>query len=215
MAQLESPLSGIGGIVLCGGHSRRMGQPKHSLPFGSEVLLQRVCRIVGEVVSPVLVVAAENQRLPPLPAQVVIVRDAWPDAGPLAGIATGLHRLRSTCRAAFVTACDAPLLNRAFISRLIELFLSQQATSRCESAVPTDAEFIYCLSAIYSVELADAADELLINNKRRPLLLTDSPHCRKVSTDDFLDVDPELHSLRSMNTIDEYHAALKIADFHT
>ena len=51
----------IGGIVLCGGESRRMGRPKAWLPFGDELMLQRVVRILGEVVNPIVVVAAPGQ----------------------------------------------------------------------------------------------------------------------------------------------------------
>ena len=51
----------VGGVVLCGGKSSRMGTPKCWLPFGDEVLLQRVVRVVGGVLSPVVVVAAKGQ----------------------------------------------------------------------------------------------------------------------------------------------------------
>ena len=34
----------LGAVVLCGGESRRMGQPKAWLPFGPERMLQRVVR---------------------------------------------------------------------------------------------------------------------------------------------------------------------------
>jgi len=53
-----------GGIVLCGGKSTRMGVPKATLPFGPETMLQRVVRLLGTVVSPVVVVAAQGQPLP-------------------------------------------------------------------------------------------------------------------------------------------------------
>ncbi|NQV25999.1 MAG: molybdenum cofactor guanylyltransferase, partial [Rhodopirellula sp.] len=111
----------VGGIVLCGGHSTRMGRPKFSLPFGDEVLLQRVCRILSEVVSPIVVVAAADQELPSLPENVRVVRDEYDSLGPLAGIATGLDALRKDADAAFVTSCDAPLLRSEFVRRLIEL----------------------------------------------------------------------------------------------
>ena len=40
-----------GAIILCGGASSRMGRDKAWLPFGpDEVMLQRVVRLVGEVV---------------------------------------------------------------------------------------------------------------------------------------------------------------------
>jgi len=65
----------IGGVVLCGGKSTRMGSPKALLPFGPETMLQRVVRLLGTVVSPIVVVAATGQDLPPLPASVILTRD--------------------------------------------------------------------------------------------------------------------------------------------
>lgn len=51
------PVSGrarsVGGIVLCGGDSRRMECDKAWLPFGGETLLSRIVRITKQVVSPV------------------------------------------------------------------------------------------------------------------------------------------------------------------
>ena len=52
---------------LCGGKSTRMGVPKATLPFGPETMLQRVVRLLGTVVSPIVVVAARGQELPELP----------------------------------------------------------------------------------------------------------------------------------------------------
>jgi molybdopterin-guanine dinucleotide biosynthesis protein A len=49
-----SPEPNVGGIVLCGGRSTRMGRPKLSLPFGPETMLQRVLRILSEVVAPIV-----------------------------------------------------------------------------------------------------------------------------------------------------------------
>jgi molybdenum cofactor guanylyltransferase len=68
-------LTRTGGIVLCGGESRRMGRPKAWLPFAGELMLPRVVRLLGEVVAPVVVVAAPGQDVPPLPAGVEVVRD--------------------------------------------------------------------------------------------------------------------------------------------
>src|SRR5437588_762021 len=58
----------VGGIVLCGGQSKRMGQPKAWLPFGDELMLPRVVRLLGGAVRPRVVVAAPDQDLPPLAA---------------------------------------------------------------------------------------------------------------------------------------------------
>ena len=68
-----------GAIILCGGRSSRMGLPKLSLPFGPELMLPRVVRLVraglGLAATPIVVVAAPDQELPPLPVDVRVVRD--------------------------------------------------------------------------------------------------------------------------------------------
>ena len=56
----------VGGVVLCGGRSSRMGRPKASLPFAGETMLARVVGVLGGVVSPVVVVAASGQDVPQL-----------------------------------------------------------------------------------------------------------------------------------------------------
>ena len=86
----------IGGVVLCGGKSSRMGYPKALLPFGPELMLQRVVRILGELVSPLVVVAARDQELPTLPNNVLLARDEHPERGPLEGL-RGPLAARRTC----------------------------------------------------------------------------------------------------------------------
>src|SRR5258708_37920520 len=83
----------VAGIVLCGGQSTRMERPKAWLPFGPEVMLQRIVRILSDVVSPIVVVAAVGQDVPDLPQAVEIVRDEHEALGPLAGLAAGLKAL--------------------------------------------------------------------------------------------------------------------------
>ncbi len=194
-----------GAVILCGGHSRRMGQPKALLPFGDELMLQRVCRILGEVVPQLFVVAAQAQELPALPPNVTIVRDEYESLGPLAGIATGLGAARATCDAVFVTACDVPLLKPAFLERMFDLLDDHDA------AVPTDGEHVHVLSGVYRPLLEDAARDLLNNNRRRPLFLVEECDTLMVSESDLKAADPELFSLQNTNTPEEYQAALRIA----
>ncbi len=110
-----------GGIVLCGGRSSRMGAPKAWLPFGGELMLPRVVRVLREAVGPVVVVAAPGQDVPPLPAGVVIVRDDVEGRGPLGGLAAGLAALEGKADAVYLSSCDVPLLTPAFVARVIEL----------------------------------------------------------------------------------------------
>lgn len=182
-----------------------MGRPKFSLPFGEEVLLQRVCRILSEVVSPIAVVAAADQDLPPLPDELLIVRDEYDSLGPLAGIATGLDALREQADAAFVTSCDAPLLQPDFVRRLIDLLNDHNV------AAPTDGQYDHVLAAVYRTKLADHARRLLAEERRRPLFLLDETNSLRVHVDDLRSVDPCLDSLRNMNTPEDYDEILQLA----
>jgi molybdenum cofactor guanylyltransferase len=109
----------VAGIVLCGGRSSRMGTPKAWLPFGDELMLPRVVRIVREAVGLVVVVAAPGQDVPPLPADVRIVRDEVEGRGPLGGLAAGLAALEGEADVVYLSSCDVPLLRPEFVRRVV------------------------------------------------------------------------------------------------
>src|SRR5262249_12531540 len=108
-------MANVGGIVLCGGQSKRMGRPKSGLPFAGELMLPRVVRLLSAAVSPLVVVAAPDQDVPPLPVDAVIVRDEEKGRGPLQGLAAGLAALRGRAEAAYLSSCDVPFLQPAFV----------------------------------------------------------------------------------------------------
>lgn len=188
----------VGGIVLCGGQSRRMGRAKAMLPFGDETLLQRVVRIVGSVVDPIVVVAAADQPLPPLPGDVIVVRDRQPFLGPLAGLAIGLETLSRRADAAFLCACDVPLLEVAWIKALIDRL------GDAEAVVTRDDNFLHPLSAVYHTSLAGRARELVDAERLRPLFLIEQSNAVILDVDDLRAVSPQLASLRNINTPEDY-----------
>src|SRR5215471_11116138 len=113
----EGPPMITGGIVLCGGQSKRMGRPKAWLPFAGELMLPRVVRLLSEAVHPVIVVAAPGQDVPPLSSEVAVVRDEEKGRGPLQGLAAGLTSLSGQVTAAYLSSCDVPFLRPAFVRR--------------------------------------------------------------------------------------------------
>ena len=154
----------VAGIVLCGGGSRRMGRPKFLLPFGPELMLQRVVRLVGQSVGPVAVVAADGQALPELPAHVIIARDGRPDRGPLEAMAAGLRSVAGLAEVAFVAACDVPLLRPLLIRRVVELLGEHDATVPHVAGRDHPLLGAYRLSVLRQVEDLLAADELRPRN---------------------------------------------------
>src|SRR5688500_3664399 len=99
-----------------------MGSPKAALEWHGSTLLRRVVGIVGRgVAGPVVVVAAPDQALPPLPPGVVVVHDPVEGRGPLQGIAVGLTAAREKLGAdvAFVCSTDLPFLHVAYLRHLL------------------------------------------------------------------------------------------------
>ncbi len=193
----------VGGIILCGGRGRRIGADKAWLRFGEEHLLQRMVRIVGGVVNPVVVAGRPGQSLPPLPGDVSIVCDAIDDAGPLAGVAAGMSFLDAACEAAFVAACDYPLLNSSLIRKLIGLLGDHQAV------VAADDQHLHPLLGVYRLTTRQTLSELL---SRRELSARNFAHqcqARVIPAADLIDVDPELRSLRNVNDQTAYEQALR------
>ncbi|APR83474.1 Molybdopterin-guanine dinucleotide biosynthesis protein MobA [Minicystis rosea] len=204
-----SATANLGGVILCGGKSSRMGTPKAWLDFDGEPLLARTVRVVSEVAAPVVVVAALGQALPPLPNDVTIVRDAVEGRGPLQGIAAGLEALAERAHAAFVSSTDAPFLHPAMIRRLAALHGDAH-----DIVVPQAQGHFHPLCAVYGLQARAEIASLLAADRLRLSLLFE--RMRTLVADEVLlladealrAADPTLRSLCNVNTPEEYAAAL-------
>ena len=190
-----------GAIVLAGGKSSRMGTSKALLPFGPETMLQRVVRLLETVVSPIVVVAAVDQQLPPLPPDVIVTRDENEGRGPLEGLRAGLKALPVDVDAAYVTSCDVPLLVPGFVRQMIDL------AEGYDVAVIEQDGFAHPLSAVYRRATLPYVEDLLAHDRLRPAFLFEAVNTRRVAPVQ-LTADPELRTLRNVNTRDDYEQAL-------
>jgi molybdopterin-guanine dinucleotide biosynthesis protein A len=196
----------LGAVVLCGGQSRRMGQPKAWLEFGPERLLQRVVRLVGTGIAggPIVVVAAPGQECPPLPPSVTIVRDEVSGRGPLQGLSAGLAALPAEVELAYASATDVPFLAPAWIGRLHGLIGDD------DLAIPLVDGYHHPLAALYRrATVWPVIDSLLRADRLRPVFLMESVRTRVVNADELRSVDPELKTLRNLNTREDYQHALE------
>lgn len=193
-----------GGIVLCGGRSTRMGTSKALLPFGPETMLQRVIRLLGDVVSPIVAVAAPDQELPPLSPDVVVTHDERGGRGPLEGLRAGLKALPEDVDAAYVTSCDVPLLVPGFVRQMLDLVHGYDV------AVMEIDGFPHPLSAVYRRSTLPHVEDLLAHDRLRPVFLYERVRTRRVVPAE-MTADPELRTLRNLNTPDDYAAALRDA----
>lgn len=112
--------AGVAGVVLAGGASSRMGQPKGLMAFRGRPLAARALdRLRPQAGAVYLNVREPGAAWAALGAPLVFDAPAHRGAGPLAGIAAALARAQADGFASLVTApCDAPFLPRDLAARL-------------------------------------------------------------------------------------------------
>ncbi len=104
----------LGGLVLAGGSSRRMGEDKALLDWGGRRAIDRVFDLAASVCGDRVLVSGRDYGLP-------FVADPYPLAGPAAGILAGAAALRAQgCTTLLVLAVDAPTLEPADLAPLLE-----------------------------------------------------------------------------------------------
>lgn len=180
-----------------------MGQPKAWLPFGRELLLQRVVRRLSPIADPIVVVRAPGQTLPELPAQTLIIEDTVEHRGPLQGIANGLTALHGTVETAFVTSTDAPFVDPALVRRLDELRGPEQ-----DLVVPYAAGHHHPLAALFTQNVLPEIERMLAENKLRLMDVLGRVRTLVVGEEELMKLDPRLRFLMNVNTPKDYRAAL-------
>ncbi|MFN9368529.1 MAG: molybdenum cofactor guanylyltransferase [Planctomycetia bacterium] len=200
-------------IVLAGGRGRRLGATappggKAAVQFRGRSFLEIVIAAVGAETGRVVVVAAPGQELPPLPADVFVVRDALPGAGPLAAVRDGLmaaDRLGPGFGAAFVASCDLPLLRRT----VVRAILDRQRTQHPAWVVPLVNGHPQPLASALPFTLLPRIERHLCAGRRDLRSLLATLAAEPTAAIDFLPAaaltaaDPEGESFRDVDTAEE------------
>ena len=197
-------------MVLCGGESRRMGRPKAWLPFGPEVMLQRVVRLVGTVAGPIVVVAAPGQG-----SSGASARRSRSSAtrSPAEGRCKGWRRasraLGEEADLVYATGTDVPFLEPRWITHLAEL------DRRRGSGDSLDR----WLLPLAGCALSHARSSCRRSGPAQPRpSAACTPWSRRSKHESSLEhemraVDPELGTLRNLNHPEEYERALSDGGF--
>ena len=138
---------------------------------------------------------------------MIVTRDEREARGPLEGLRAGLKALPEAVDAAYVTSCDVPLLVPAFVERMIDLL------GEHDIAVMEIDGFTHPLSAVYRRTTLPHVESLLAQDRLRPVFLFDAVRTRRVKLEEMVVADPQLHTLRNLNTREDYLAALTDAGF--
>lgn len=105
------------GLLLTGGHSRRMQRDKAALEYAGRTQLQRALTLLQPLVSQVFVSVRSDQQQDPLRAIHAQITDQIENIGPIGGIHAALHAHPQA--AWLVLAVDLPFLDAATLQQLI------------------------------------------------------------------------------------------------
>ncbi len=187
----------ISGVVLAGGKSQRMGRDKAFLSLGGRPLIETVLGSVRAVAAEVIIVTNTPQRYAYLGAR--LVSDIHPGVGVLGGIHSGLTA--ATYGRALVVGCDMPFLNRALLRHMASMAAQYDVVVPCVDDLLEPPHAIYSRSCLPLIEREiDAGTWLAFSFYPRARV-------RYLERDEIAHLDPELLSLRNVNTPEDWHEA--------
>ena len=196
-----------GAIVLAGGRSSRMGQPKAALDFGGVPLLMRVVSELKRRFDEIVIVAAPaSEGFPRIEIHgLKIVHDETAFAGPLEALRRGLNALDR--EVAFACSCDLPLLNADVAARLVAML------DDFDAVIPEVGGKLQPLHAVYRKRGARAIEALVARGEKRLSEIVDAINAKRIGESELRKIDPEPWSFFNVNTPEDYHKALQLAGF--
>lgn len=199
-------------VLNAGGRSRRMGIPKALLPTPPHglPLIQHIIRRVAPLPLEKIIVVTNQPEIgaaivTQLPIQ--ILPDAYPDTGPLGGLATALAEVSGW---ALVLACDLPLVNPVLLDALWHVALeTREEMANWDAVVPVTADQDQPLHAFYHRRCLPAIHNQLQAGHYRANGFYSQIRRRRVEEAELRQVDPNLASFVNVNTPEEW-AAIQI-----
>jgi molybdopterin-guanine dinucleotide biosynthesis protein A len=188
----------VGGIVLAGGESRRMGRDKALVEWRGAPLIRHSVDAIRHVAAETVIVAASTDSYSV--AGATTVADAFPGEGPVGGICTGIQSLHASIFV--VVACDMPAIQLALLRLLID---SLTETEEVEAvAVLDDATgMVQPLCAVYRSESLPKLLNFMAEGRRSARAAIESLKLRLLNTEDVLAADPQRLSFLNINTEQE------------
>jgi molybdopterin-guanine dinucleotide biosynthesis protein A len=196
-------MSGNIGVILAGGHSRRMGENKATMMFGGEPLLTRVARRLSPAVDDLLVIGPQS--LASLAPHARVVEDALPAIGPLGGLHTAL--ITTTSAHMFLVACDMPFIRPG----LVRAMLAFAETRGDADVVALEANGrVQPLHAVYARGCLPAVERVLKASDHSLHALLAQLAVVVIEADTVRREDPDDVSAFNVNTPEDWRHALRL-----
>jgi molybdopterin-guanine dinucleotide biosynthesis protein A len=188
----------IGGFILAGGESSRMGRDKALLELDGAPLIVRVARLVESVAGRPIVVGAP-ERFSGLGLEVVA--DDFPAAGPLGGIATALRTSRSQWN--LIVACDLPYLTKTWLEYLV----ARGQSSAGDAVLPMNERGAEPLCAMYQTRCEPVIRAALERGTRKVTDGLVGLRVENIEPEEWKAFDSESFLFKNMNSPADYEEA--------
>ena len=192
----------VGGIILVGGASSRLGQDKAFISAAGTTLVERVVQRLQLVVDEIVLVTDRPLRFSFL--GLPMVGDTFAGVGTLGGLHAGLAALHTECGVA--VGCDMPFLNPDLLRYLISLRHGYDAV------IPMLGKYYEPLHAVYGKRFLPAIEETIQAGQRRIMHACNSARVRYVQDTQMEPYDPGLLSFFNVNEpqdLERMHALLR------
>ncbi|MCQ2972809.1 MAG: molybdenum cofactor guanylyltransferase [archaeon] len=194
-------------IVLCGGHSKRMGKDKGSLVIKDKPMIVHLLDTLNHEVDEVIIVLNDSNRINKykeiIPSNysfsITYIEDIIKDKGPLSGIMTGLNKI--TPSHALVLPCDSPFISKEHVNKLYDLF-----DDSFDALLPfsDDSNIIKTcepLHAIYQKTNIKKIEQLIENNQLAIKSLIEKIDCKFIKIEN----KKEYKNLNSPKDLDKFN----------
>ncbi|MDT3740152.1 MAG: molybdenum cofactor guanylyltransferase [Candidatus Kapabacteria bacterium] len=141
----------ITAIILSGGKSTRMGENKSFLKIGDITVIEHIVELLKSIFSDIIIITNEPELYEFL--NVRLFSDIYKNAGPLAGIHSGL--INSASEKNFIISCDIPLMTAEMIKSIVDYPSDKLIT------IPKADGFVQELCGIYSKSLIPVIEKII------------------------------------------------------
>lgn len=189
-----------------------MGKPKPLIVLGGQLVLARIKLALERVCEEIVLVVAQDQNDATPDTGIAlgmhVVADRLPDAGPLAGIETGMKATETPL--AFLVAADHPFLSSELIAEMADI----ASEGSFDAVVPSYDGRLEPLHAVYRAEAWLPVISSALDEGRRSIydlvnraVSAGSPRVKILQNEELAKLDPGIRSLFDIDTPDSLETA--------
>lgn len=194
LSNASEKISGITGVILAGGESRRMGSDKSLLPIQGARFIDHVYSRMAALFEEVIIVTNSPDLYNEIDCRKV--PDIYYAQGALAGVHSGLAHAKQ--EQVFVVGCDMPFISAAVV---------QQICSHADEGdlvIPHSSSGHEPLHALYSKSCLPAMEKVLDAGQKRIMLFFDRVKLVELPASEIRHLDPQEQSFQNINTPEDY-----------